>query len=596
MVVETKVRFKRLDLRFLEIQDLPLRFSKSQVKSFETHFRRRRNDLQKLRLRFPDIIIISPRVPSGAAISTNSITSGAAMTSVIKELVSKKKRRFVADGYNLDLAYIKPNIVAMGFPANNVEAWYRNNIEDVFKFFEEKHSGHYKIYNLCKERQRNYLLFAKGFHRVKGKLLVFRGGKGEYFGKTLLQRLNLAEDEQNVAVIHCKAGKGRTGVMIVSYLLHEGIYEQVCPALQFYGEARTFDTKGVTIPSQRRYVYYYGDYVSRGFPPYEAESLLLTKIRLVKMPHSQSGTINLSFNISIGYIKIYTSAYTSARRDLEHIDLVPRRTYCKERLCQFWLNLFFVRLRTKTGEEDSCAIGGSGNEYVVTLTKPELDKINKDKRDKIVPKDFKVEIYFSECSNRLGGNGTSDLRAAAAAPSSPDYFNISIGYIKIYTSAYTSARRDLEHIDLVPRRTTPVCGDIKIEIFTKNLTKERLCQFWLNLFFVRLRTKTGEEDSCAIGGSGNEYVVTLTKPELDKINKDKRDKIVPKDFKVEIYFSECSNRLGGNGTSDLRAAAAAPSSPPEPLLSGDPHVDPDPDTDTDLDSDQELDIPPAEIP
>ena len=31
--------------------------------------------------------------------------------------------------------------------------------------------------------------------------------------------------------------------MIVSYLLHEGIYETVQPALQFYGEARTFDMK-----------------------------------------------------------------------------------------------------------------------------------------------------------------------------------------------------------------------------------------------------------------------------------------------------------------------------------------------------------------
>jgi phosphatidylinositol-3,4,5-trisphosphate 3-phosphatase/dual-specificity protein phosphatase PTEN len=53
------------------------------------------------------------------------------LTNTIKNIVSKNKKRFVWEDYDLDLAYITDNIIAMGFPSQNIEAMYRNSLEEV---------------------------------------------------------------------------------------------------------------------------------------------------------------------------------------------------------------------------------------------------------------------------------------------------------------------------------------------------------------------------------------------------------------------------------------------------------------------------------
>jgi phosphatidylinositol-3,4,5-trisphosphate 3-phosphatase/dual-specificity protein phosphatase PTEN len=53
----------------------------------------------------------------------------------------------------------------------------------------------------------------------------------------------LSQHEKNVAVIHCKAGKGRTGLMICAYLLYSRHWTTANEAIAFYGAMRTYNQK-----------------------------------------------------------------------------------------------------------------------------------------------------------------------------------------------------------------------------------------------------------------------------------------------------------------------------------------------------------------
>ena len=59
----------------------------------------------------------------------------------MRSMVSKKKKRYEEDGFDLDLTYITDRIIAMGFPSTGSEASYRNPVGEVQRFFAAKHKG-----------------------------------------------------------------------------------------------------------------------------------------------------------------------------------------------------------------------------------------------------------------------------------------------------------------------------------------------------------------------------------------------------------------------------------------------------------------------
>ena len=59
------------------------------------------------------------------------LSSSTMASNALKKMVSKKKRRFEGEGFNLDLSYVTDRVIAMGYPSQSVESMFRNSLEDV---------------------------------------------------------------------------------------------------------------------------------------------------------------------------------------------------------------------------------------------------------------------------------------------------------------------------------------------------------------------------------------------------------------------------------------------------------------------------------
>ena len=146
----------------------------------------------------------------------------------VKSMVSKNRIRYKDGDFNLDLSYITKRVIAMGYPAAGFYKLYRNDLSDVLKFFEKYHQSKVKIYNMCNDKfvdVNTLRLKAHGEEKRQIKLAYFpmmdhNPGPLQMIVKFAIDAvLYLARDRDNTIAVHCKAGKGRTGLAICAYLI-----------------------------------------------------------------------------------------------------------------------------------------------------------------------------------------------------------------------------------------------------------------------------------------------------------------------------------------------------------------------------------------
>ena len=224
-----------------------------------------------------DKVVVESMIPSGRACPTRwciecpdaCLRSGLCcecnlLFQPCRRLVSTNKQRYETNGYSIDLTYISQRVITHGFPATGIEHVFRNPRYGVRRFLDDHHGDKYHVFNFCAEPGRCYpsSVFygrVKRFpffdHQVP-KLHVLH-----QFCEVASEWLD--SDPENVCALHCKAGKGRAGVMACCLLLRTGFRESAVDIIKHYDKTRvkmkkkSGRQKGLTVPSQIRYVMYY---------------------------------------------------------------------------------------------------------------------------------------------------------------------------------------------------------------------------------------------------------------------------------------------------------------------------------------------------
>lgn len=188
------------------------------------------------------------------------------MASILRQIVAGPRARHPEAG--LDLCYVTDNIIATSGPgATYPQVAYRNPLKDLVKFLDSKHKDQWAIWEFRAEgtgypdsevynRVHHYPW--PDHHPPPFSLVPL-------IMASMRNWLKEKEVEGRVVVVHCKAGKGRSGTMSCSYLISEEGWEPEA-AMQRFTERRMRPGFGVgiSIPSQRRWITYVDRWTRHG--------------------------------------------------------------------------------------------------------------------------------------------------------------------------------------------------------------------------------------------------------------------------------------------------------------------------------------------
>lgn len=320
----------------------------------------------------------------------------------------------------LDMVYITENMIAMAFPKEpeHLESSQDgNNINVVSAFLKKKHQGRFMIWNISEENY-DYAKFNDQVLEYK-----FPGHPAPPLG--LLFKICtsveswLDADEQNVAVLHCLTGKGRTATLMACILAWMGEFDSPIQALNYIAQRRCTIVDHLTIPSQRRYIQYFSNMLD-GVKP-NPEPLYLKRILMNSVP--VFGNDGSGVEGCCPYIQLFKNGklITSAAAVADDQNSADPKTQlkwisAKEGNASFRLECavqgdILIRCRhcSVSGAKISMFRAAFHTGYisggVLRLTKAQLDGTSTDLR---YPDDFFIDLIFSAFDNTSKDTAEND--------------------------------------------------------------------------------------------------------------------------------------------------------------------------------------------